>query len=103
LGHAREQRQIDKDIAKIKAIVRSKFRDPQHICSQQIRPPPEDRKALVILHFFPTQLEFQLRTVVENLAADAIEDESIEACALISQNIDNKKSPYEAAALALKE
>lgn len=98
----KEQRQIDKDIAKIKAVVRSKFRDPQHICSLQIRP-PEDRKALVILHFFPSQLEFQMRTVVENLVADAMEDGSIGSCALISQNIDNKKSPYEAAALALKE
>lgn len=82
--------------------MRSKFRDPQHICSLQIRP-PEDRKALVILHFFPSQLEFQMRTVVENLVADAMEDGSIGSCALISQNIDNKKSPYEAAALALKE
>ena len=98
----KEQRQIDKDISKIKGIVKSKFRDPQHICSLQIRP-PEERKALVILHFFPRQLEFQMRPVVENLVTDAMEDGSIEACALISQNIDNKKSPYEAAALALKE
>lgn len=98
----KEQRQIDKDISKIKGTVRSKFRDPQHICSLQIRP-PEERKALVILHFFPRQLEFQMKTVVENLVTDAMEDGRIEACALISQNIDNKKSPYEAAALALKE
>lgn len=97
----KEQRQIDKDIAKIKGIVRSKFRDPQHICSLQIRP-PEGRKALVILHFFPKQLKFQMRAVVESLVADAMQDGGIEACALISQNIDNRKSPYEAAALALK-
>ena len=98
----KEQRQIDKDIGKIKAIVKKKFRDPKHICSIQIRP-PEERKALVILHFFPKQLEYQMRTVVENLVADAMDDGSTEACVLISQNIDNKQSPFEAAALAVKE
>jgi hypothetical protein len=29
----KEQRQINKDISKIKAIIRNKSRDPQHICS----------------------------------------------------------------------
>ena len=97
----KEQRQLDRDIAKLKSIVRKEYRDPEHICSIQIRP-PEERKALVILHFFPKQLVGDMRGIAEQLVSDAMDDSDIEACALISQNIDNRASPFEAAALALK-
>ena len=97
----KEQREIDRAIAKVKMVVRKHYRDPGHICSIQIRP-PEDRKALVILHFFPRQLQGSLRAIAEQLVAEALDDNMIDECALISQNIDNRKSPYEAAVLVTK-
>lgn len=98
----KEQRQLDKEIEKVKAIIRKKYRDPNHTCAIRIRP-PDERKALVILHFFPKQLKHQFWGVLKNLVANAMEGGDIEACALISQNIDNTRSPYETAALVTKK
>lgn len=97
----KDQREIDRNIRKIKTVVRKNYRDHEHLCSIQIRP-PEDRKALVILHFFPEQLKHQMRTAMEQLVRDAMEESGIETCALISQNINNKHQPYEAAALVVR-
>lgn len=99
---SKKQRQIDRDIEEVKAIIRRKYRDPNHICAIRIRP-PEERKALVILHFFPKQLKHQVRGVLKNLAADAMQGGDIEACALISKNIDNMRSPYETAAIVTRK
>lgn len=98
----KEQHQLDKSIEKLKAIVRGKYRDPNHICAIRIRP-SEERKVPVILHFFPKQLKHQVRGVLKNLAAEAMEGGDIKACVLISQNIDNMRSPYETAALMTKK
>ena len=101
-ANPKEQRQLDKEIKKVKAIIRKKYRDPDHTCAIRIRP-PEERKALVILHFFPKQLEYQMLSVLKNLAEKAMDSGDIEACAVISQNIDNMRSPYETAVIVTKK
>ena len=98
----KKQRQLDKEIEKVKAIVREKYRDPNHIDTIQIRP-PEERKALVILYFFPKQLEHQMLSVLKDLAANAMDNDDVDTCFLISQNIDNTQSPYETAVVATKK
>lgn len=48
----------------------------------------------MILYFFPNQLHDNMYETVQYLVAEAIRDNDIVESALISQNIDNRKTPY---------
>ncbi len=52
----REQKKIDREVVKMKGLVRREYRDPKHLCTIIVCP-PEARKALVVFHFFPRQLK----------------------------------------------
>lgn len=93
-----EQALAERKLKELRGIVRKYFRNPQHLNSLQIQP-PEDRKARVLFFLFPEVMRATMRTDMEQLAAEVLEDGKVEACVIFGRNIDKWDRPFEAVLL----
>ncbi len=96
-----EQRELEKALAKLKGMVRKNYNDPTHVNSLQIQP-KKDRKARLIFYLYPDELRPTHRTIMEQLASEALEQSLSEECCVFGRCIDNWEVPYEAICIARK-
>lgn len=90
-----EQKELDRNLNKLREIVRKNCRDPRHLSSVQIQP-PQNRKAVVIFYLFPESLRSSYKKSMEQLASEALEQADRETCLVFGRSIDNWGIPYEA-------
>jgi hypothetical protein len=93
-----EQKALERSLMKLRGIVRKTYRDPRHLDSLQIQP-PEDRKARVIFFLFPEELRGDFRKNMQQLAAEAIEAGSLDACVVFARGTETWGRPFEAVLL----
>ncbi|WP_157950394.1 hypothetical protein [Pannonibacter carbonis] len=93
-----EQKSIERNLTKLRAMVRKNFREPDHICSLQVQPPLQ-RKARIIFYAFPEALRAQSREVMEDLAAQAIDHDQVDHIVVFARCTDRWNLPYEAVLL----
>ncbi|MER8565016.1 hypothetical protein NKH85_06920 [Mesorhizobium sp. M0924] len=93
-----EQKTIERNLIKLRAMVRKNFREPGHISSLQVQPPLR-RKARIIFYAFPETLRGESRKTMEGLAAEAMEDERVDHIVVLARCTDRWDIPYEAVLL----
>ena len=94
----REQKTIEKNLIKLRAMVRKNFREPGHINSLRVQPPLQ-RKARIIFYALPEVLRAESRKTMEGLAAEAMDDDSVEHIVVFARCTDHWDVPYEAVLL----
>lgn len=90
----REQKIIERNLIKLRAMVRKNFREPGHISSLQVQPPLQ-RKAHIIFYAFPEVLREEMRRTMERLVAEAMEDERVDHIVVFAKCTDHWNFPYE--------
>nr|WP_314256752.1 hypothetical protein [uncultured Devosia sp.] len=93
-----EQKIIERNLIKLRSMVRKAFREPSHISSLQVQPPLQ-RKALIIFYAFPEALRLESRKTMEGLATEAAEDERVNHIVVFARCTDRWDLPYEAVLL----
>lgn len=93
-----EQTIVERKLVELRGMVRKNFRDPKHLSSLQIQP-PEGRKARVMFFLFPEAQRATMRKDMEQLAAEIIDEISVESCVVFGRSIDQWDRPYEAVLL----
>ncbi len=93
-----EQALVERKLEELRGMVRKNFRNPQHLSSLKIQP-PEDRKAQVIFFLFPHVMRATMRQDMEQLAAEALESDKVEACVVFGRSVEQWDRPYEAVLL----
>lgn len=96
-----EQRQIERSLDKLRAMVRKNYRDPEHINSMQIQP-SQKHKARVGFYLFPEQLRGDHKRTMEGLSAQALDADGVEAIVLFARSTEKWDLPYEAVLYAKK-
>ena len=96
-----EQRKIEKALSKLRRVVRKKYREPTHVNSLHIQP-PQSRKVRLAFYLYPDKLRSTRRTVMKQLALEALEQSQSEECCVFGKCIDNWEMPYEAIVIARK-
>lgn len=93
-----EQAAVERSLSKLRAMVRKNYRDPAHLSSLQIQP-PEERKARIIFHLFPEQRRAEMKRAMEQFAAMALEEDSVDCCVVFARGIETWGRAYEAVLL----
>jgi hypothetical protein len=93
-----EQKIIERNLTKLRGMVRKNFREPGHISSLQVQPPVQ-RKARIIFYAFPEELRGESRKTMEGLAAQATDDERVDHIVVFARCTDRWDVPYEAVLL----
>lgn len=96
-----EQQRLEKDLAKLKRMVRRNFRNPTHPCSVQVQP-SSGRKARLIFHLYPKLLRDRHKYVMERLALEALDRSPSDICCVFGRCIDEWDTPYETLCLVSK-
>lgn len=96
-----EQRRLERSLDKLRAMVRKNYRDPAHINSVQIQP-PQRQKARVGFYLFPEQLRGELKSAMERLSEEALNEGEVESIALFARSTEKWDVPYEAVLYAKK-
>lgn len=78
---------IERNLIKLRAMVRKNFREPGHISSLQVQPRLQ-RKARIIVYAFPEALRGESRKTMEGLAAEATEDERVDHIVVFARCTD---------------
>ncbi|MAN47468.1 MAG: hypothetical protein CMF04_14870 [Hyphomonas sp.] len=89
-----EQRAIERNLTKLRTFVRRNFRDPGHAHTIVVQP-PENRKAPVMFHLFPEELKYGHRTVMKEIAAEAIWASDLQACVVFSRGTERWGQAFE--------
>lgn len=98
LANPEDQRLIEKNLSKLRAMVRKNYRQIGHICSFQVQP-PEQRKARIIFYAFPEKLRGDSRKTMEGLAIDVLDKEPVDLIIVFSRCTDQWNLPYESVLL----
>ncbi len=93
-----EQKTIERNLTKLRAMVRKNFREPGHICSLQVQPSLQ-RNARIIFYVFPEALRAESRKTMEGLAAEAMENERVHHVVVFARCTERWDVPYEAVLL----
>ena len=93
-----EQQRLEKDLTKLKRMVRRNYRNPTHVCSVQIQP-SSSRKARLIFHVYPEVLRNRHKYVMERLALEALGRSTSDVCCVFGRCIDEWDTPYESLCL----
>ena len=96
-----EQNKVEKALSKLRRVVRRKYREPTHVNSLHIQP-QQSRKAQLVFYLYPEKLRSIRKTVMEQLASEALEQSQSEECCVFGKCIDNWEMPYETMAIARK-
>ena len=96
-----EQHKVEKALSKLRRVVRRKYREPTHVNSLHIQP-QQSRKAQLVFYLYPDKLRSARKTVMEQLASEALEQSQSEECCVFGKCIDNWSVPYETIFIASK-
>jgi hypothetical protein len=97
-----EQKNIQTKLATLRQLVRKNYRDPAHLSSLQVRA-PEDRKARVVFYLFPEPLRAWVRTAMEQLATQSLdEDSNMNVVVVFGRSTERWDEPYEAIVVATR-
>ena len=96
-----EQWRIERELDKLRTMVRKNYRAPEHVSSMQIQP-PQEHKARVGFYLFPEQLRPELKQSLEQLANQALDGSGGRAVALFARSTERWDLPYEAAVCVQK-
>ncbi|MHC2574690.1 hypothetical protein ACVMH6_007018 [Rhizobium leguminosarum] len=94
-----EQRAIERQLHKLRKLVRRHFKDPEHLNTMFIAPPLA-RKARVGFYLFPEELRGKHRETMEILAGTALAEGGVDTIVLFGRSTENWGVPYEAVMVA---
>ncbi|MDE1146704.1 MAG: hypothetical protein PW843_08780 [Azospirillaceae bacterium] len=95
------QKQIVAGIASNKLNVKRNWRDPEHISSLILKPPPH-RDVSFVFYLYPPHLSNTRRESADNLIQNTLETTECGRCVLIGKNLNNTTSPYNFIVIANK-
>lgn len=88
-----EQERLQKMLVKIKAGVQKNWRNPEHLCSIVITPPPI-RDFVLVFYVYPEKLAAQRREMANDLGFKALEISGRSRCILIGKCLEYWSKPY---------
>ena len=97
-----EQWSVESQLNALRETVRKDFLKPDHLNSLHIRP-PQNRKASIIFYLFPETLRASRREAMEQLANQAMDEPSCNACVVFGRCIEHWDVPYEAVYFGRKD
>ena len=90
-----EQKKIETKLVQLRGMVRRNYRDPNHLNHVQINP-PEGRKAQVAFYLFPEALRASSRKIMEQLAAQILNEDDTTKAIVFGRSTERWEEPYEA-------
>lgn len=93
-----EQKQLDRELEKLRISVPKKNRDPKHANAVSIRS-SLPRDFVGVFHVCTDRHASQRRDVVTKLAANAMEEAGVDRCVVVSRFVENWKLPYHMVAI----